>query len=161
MKLKLNKKNIQKIAIFSSALALIPNEAYAATTNVESLPQVTGVYVLVFGGLALATYREIKKVERESLYELEKNLIPAQRKAIKYLKSSKNKSNTNILKYELDSERAYLDYLKEKKSALCERLNIDESDDKQMKDFIEEERIRQEEDILTRSKHKVKTLLAH
>lgn len=160
MKLKLDKKTIQKVAIFSSALTLMPKEAYAAAPNMESVPSLAGVYALILGGLALATYKEIKKEERERLYEIHENLIPAQRKAIKYLKSSKNKRNKHILKYEIDSEEAYLDYLKEKKSALCEKLNIDEFDDEQMETFIEEEKRRQE-DILTRSKAKVKTLFTH
>ena len=160
MRLKLDKKKIQKVAIFSSALTLVPTEAYAAMPNMESMPSHAGVYVLILGGIVLATYREIKKEERERLYEIQENLIPAQREAIKYLKSSKNKRNKNRLKYELASEKEYLDYLKEKRSELCERLNIDEFDDEEMEAFIEEERIRQEEDIFTRSKEKVKTLLA-
>ena len=160
MKLKLDKKTIQKIAIFSSVLTLVPTEAYAAAPNTESLPQAAGAYALVFGGLALAAYKEIKKEERERLYEIHENLIPTQKKVIKYLKSTKGKRNKNILKYEIDSEKAYLDYLKEKKSELCEKLNIDESDDKQMEIFIEKERIRQEESIIDRSKSKVKSLLA-
>ena len=160
MKLKLDKKTIQKVAIFSSALTLVPTNAYASTPNMESIPQSLGVYALVFGGLALAAYKEIKKEERERLYEIHENLIPAQRKAIKYLKNSKNKNNIHRLKYEIDSEEAYLDYLKEKKRELCEKLSIDEFDDEQMETFIEEERRRKEENILTRSKAKVKTLLA-
>ena len=161
MKLKLDKKTIQKVAIFSSALTLMPTNAYASAPNMESLPQSIGAYALVFSGLALATYREIKKEERERLYEIHENLIPAQRNAIKYLKETKSKRNNHRIKYEIDSEKAYLEYLKEKRSELCERLNIDEFDDEQMETFIEEERIRQEEDILTRSKAKVKAILAH
>ena len=159
MKLKLDKKTIQKVAIFSSALTLMPKEAYAAAPNMESISSHVGVYALIFGGLALAAYKEIKKEERERLYEIQENLIPAQRKAIKYLKETKNKRNKHILKYEINSEEAYLDYLKAKKSILCKKLNIDEFDDEQMETFIEEEKRRQE-DILTRSKDKIKTLLA-
>ena len=80
-------------------------------------------------------------------------------KEVKHLKRSKNKRNKHILKYEIDSEKDYLDYLKEKKSYLCEKLNIDEFDDEQMEAFIEKERRRQEEGIITRSKSKVKALL--
>lgn len=159
MKLKLDKKTIQKVAIFSSALTLVPTNAYAAAPNMESIPQSLGAYVLVFGGLVLATYREIKKEERKRLYEIEENLIPAQKKAIQYLKSTKNKKNKRRLKYEIDSEKAYLDYLKEKKSTLCEKLNIDEFDDEQMETFIEEERKRHEENTITKSKDKIKALL--
>ena len=160
MKLKLDKKKIQKVAIFSSALALVPTEAYAAMPNIESMPSHAGVYVLILGGIVFATYREIKKEERERLYEIHENLIPAQREAIKYLKEAKNKRNKRRIKYEIDSEKAYLEYLKEKRRELCEKLNIDEFDDEEMEAFIEEERIRQEENILTRGKAKVKTLLA-
>ena len=160
MKFKLNKKDIQKVAIFSSALTLIPTEAYAATVNMESLPQAAGAHALVFGGLALATYREIKNEERERLYEIHENLIPSQRNVIEYLKSTKNKKNKRRLKYEIDSEKEYLKYLQEKRSELCEKLNIDELDDEQMEAFIESERKRKEENIIARSKAKVKTLLA-
>lgn len=161
MKLKLDKKIIQKVAIFSSALTLIPNEAYAATPNMESLPQVAGTYALVFGGLALAAYREVKNEERKRLYEIHENLIPAQKKSINYLRGIKDKKNNLRIKFEIDSEKAYLDYLKEKKRELCEKLNIDEFDDEQMEAFIEKERQRQEESLLTRSKTKIKTLLTH
>ena len=159
MKLKLDKKNIQKVAIFSSALTLMPTQAYATMPNIETMSFHAGIYALVFGGFVLAAYKEIKKEERERLYDIEKNLIPAQRNAIKHLKRSKNKRNKHILKYEIDSEKDYLDYLKEKKSSLCEKLNIDEFDDEQMEAFIEKERKRQEEGIITRSKSKVKALL--
>ena len=159
MKLKLDKKKIQEVAIFSSALTLMPTQAYASAPNTEIIPHFLGAYALVFGGLALAAYKEIKKEERERLYDIEKNLIPAQRNAIKHLISSKNKRNEHILNYEIDSEKDYLDFLKEKKSSLCEKLNIDEFDDEQMEAFIEKERKRQEEGIITRSKSKVKALL--
>lgn len=158
--MKLDKKAIQKVAIFSSAITLMPQEAYASTMNVESMTPHAAAYILIFGGLALAAYREIKKEERERLYEIEKKLIPTQKEVIKDLIERKSKKSKSIIKYEIDSEKAYLDYLKEKKSLLCEKLNIDEFDDEQMEAFIEEERIRQEENIITRSKEKVKTLLA-
>lgn len=161
MKLKLDKKTIQKVAIFSSALTLVPTEAYAAMPNVESMPSQTGLYAFILGGISLAVYREVKKEERERLYEIQENLIPAQRQAIKYLKSTKNSTNKNKIKYEIDSEKAYLEYLKEKKSELCERLNIDEFDDEQMKTFVEEEKRKQEGNIITRSKTKLKKILKH
>lgn len=157
--MKLDKKAIQKVAIFSSVLTLVPQEAYASTLNMESLTPHTAASILIFGGLVLTGYREIKKEERERLYEIEENLIPSQIKAIKYLKSSKKSRNNNKLKYEIRTEKEYLEYLKEKRSELCERLKIDEFDDEQMEAFIEKERLKQE-DILTRGKEKVKTLLA-
>lgn len=159
MKFKLNKKDIQKVAIFSSALTLIPTQAYAYTSNIESLPHAAGAYALVFGGLALVTYREIKNEERERLYEIQENLIPSIKKGIKKLKESKNENNKNRLKYEIESEKDYLEYLKSKKSELCKRLNIDENDDEQMETFVESERKRQNENILVRSKDKVKALI--
>ena len=159
MKLKLDKKTIQKVAIFSSALTLVPTNAYAAAPNMESIPQSLGAYVLVFGGLALATYREIKKEERERLYDIQENLIPSIKKGIKKLKECKDENNKNRLKYEIDTEKAYLDYLKKNKSELCKRLNIDEFDDEQMEAFIEKERKRHEENTITKSKDKLKALL--
>ncbi|MBR3229560.1 MAG: hypothetical protein IKF91_01885 [Bacilli bacterium] len=157
--MKLDKKAIQKVAIFSSALTLVPQEAYASTMNIENMPSHATASILIFGGLVLMGYREIKKEERERLYEIHEHLIPAQIKAIKYLKSSKKSRNKNKLKYEIRTEKEYLEYLKEKRSELCERLKIDEFDDEQMEAFIEKERLKQE-DILTRGKEKVKTLLA-
>ena len=126
----------------------------------ENMPCEAGIYAILLGGFALAAYREIKKEERERLYEIEENLIPAQRRTIKFLKNSKNKKNKHRLKYEIDSERDYLDYLLEKRSELCDKLNIDEFDDKQMETFVKKQRKRQEESIFSRSKSKVKAILA-
>lgn len=156
MNFKLDKKKMQTVAVVSSALALMPTQAYAAVPNMENIPSHLGGAVLILGGISLLTLREIRKEERERLYEIHENLIPAQKKALKYLKSAQNNQNKRRINYEINSEIEYLKYLKEKRSELCESLNIDET---QMEDFIEKERIRQEENILMRSKNKIKTLL--
>lgn len=152
MKFKLSENTIQKAAIFSSALALNPIIAYAQTQNTNFTPVPIAGYTVLMSGFALAIFTEIKKIERERLYELHENLIPSQTEFISFLKKERKTMNSKNLEYEISAEKTFLESLKEEEKVLCDKFKIDKNDDEQMEAFIEK--------VKKREKSKVKSLLS-
>lgn len=161
MKFKLNKNSVKNVAIFSAALALNPTVAYASTQNMENIHTQLAPYIILMGTFALASYKDIRNIEKERLYRLHKILIPAQNNAIQFLKDRKDEYNSKKIKYEIETERKFLKRLLREEKELCDKFKIDIEDDEQMTNFIEEiEKKQTKENIVKKNANKVKTLFA-
>ena len=116
-------RNVTNAVLFSSAAALYPTVAYASTQDSIHIPVSLATYFVVFGAFSIATYKGIKKSEKNRLEDLHERIIPAEKRFIEFLKATEEQSTKS--ENEIDFEKAYLEKLEKEEDYLCGRLNID------------------------------------